>query len=312
LCKASRIFRWADAGRRMARDKQRKILEMKRGLFLVRYAAAADENEPPKITLAPDHESRDALQLIAPPGETETALWRPGACLVLRAISPGSLIVEVEPLSGSRSASSTVRVEPLSVGRLTAEENTTPLKAPLDLAGFALIGHVAGRGDVRVKADEWLAGPAAPARIEGIGIDWRSKPAGVRIRYSVSTAKPQTISQRLLNDGEFAGTRGKALPLTAVAFEVNGDAAPELQLAVEAIFLGSPTSRAVGRRISLTGPTGREPLVGLKVTAENAGVARNVRPAGGSDGAGRVRVFRGRPKSSSAEPSPREKSARAG
>jgi len=295
----------------MMRDKQRKILGVERGLFLVRYAAAADEHQPPKILLTPDRDSREALQLITPPGETETALWRPGACLVLRALSPGNLVVEVEPLAGSRSASSSVRVEPLSMGRLAQAGQLANLAAP-DLAGFRLVGHVAGRGDVRVKADEWLAGPSAPARIEGIGIDWQGKPAGVDIRYSVNTARPQTVSQRLLNSGEFAGTRGKALPLVGVSFEVAGDAAPDLQLAVEAIFLGSPTSRAVGRRIALAGPTGREPLVGLKVTAENARLAANARPADKPDSAGRVRVFRGRPKSGSAEPAPRERAARAG
>ena len=297
----------------MIREKQRKILEVERGLFLVRYVAAADEHEPPKIVVTPDPESTGDLQLITPPGETETTLWKPGACLVLRAISPGSLIVEVEPLSGSRSASSSVRVEPLGVGRSVREaQAATDLEGPLDLAGFTLMGHVAGRGDVRVKADEWLAGPSAPARIEGIAIDWQGKPNGAHIRYSVNTARPQTISQRLLNGGEFAGTRGKALPLVGVAFEVSGDAAPELQLIVEAIFLGSPASRAVGRRILLTGPTGREPLVGLRVTAENAGAATKARSRDRQDSAGRVRVFRGRTKSVSTEAAPREKSARAG
>jgi hypothetical protein len=177
--------------------------------------------------------------------------------LVLRANAPGKLIVEVEPLSPTGSAFSTVRVEPLSVGRSAQQERTADSSEPLDLSSFTLMGHIAGRGDVQVKADEWLAGPSAPSRIEGVAIAWSGKPVGVDIRYVVNTARPQAISQRSLNIGEFAGTRGKALPLVGVAFEVIGDAESNIQLTAEAIFLGSPASRAAGRRISLTGPTGR-------------------------------------------------------
>lgn len=295
----------------MARERQRRVLNIERGLFLVRYVTAADENEPPKISLAADSDSQQALQLLLPPGESEAALWRPGACLVLRATAPGTLIVEVEPLSRTGSAFSTVRVEPLSVGRAGRFERIDPGES-LDLSGFALMGHVAGRGDVQVKADEWLAGPSAPSRIEGVAIAWPNKPVGVDIRYVVNTARPQAISQRPLNIGEFAGTRGKALPLVGVAFEVIGDAASKIQLTAEAIFLGSPASRAVGRRISLTGPTGREPLVGLKLIIDKIGGVSTTRPVE-RENVNRVRVFRGRSKSGSSEDAqPAERSAKTG
>jgi hypothetical protein len=294
----------------MGREKQSKVIEVGRGLFLVRYATAADEHEPPKISLSVDRDSKNSLQFVMPPGETETSLWRPGGCIVLRAAAPGKLIVEVEPLPGSRSASSTVRVEPLDVGRLSPA-----LPANLervDLAGLALIGHVAGRGDVRVAADEWLAGPAAPSRIEGLVIDWPGRPQGVNIHYAVSTAKPQANSQKVLSLGEFAGTRGKALPLVGLGFELIGEGAAEFQLAVEAIFLGAPASRIVGRRISLAGPTGREPLVGLKISAEKVASAINIASVDPKGTAGRVRVFRGRPKSTSADPPAARRAAKAG
>jgi hypothetical protein len=294
----------------MKREKQRRVLDVERGLFLVEYATAADESDPPKISLAADAESQQALQLLLPPGETEATLWRPGACLVLRATAPGKLIVEVEPLSRTSSAFSTVRVEPLSVGRAAQPGQTGDSGEPLDLTGFTLIGHIAGRGDVQVKADEWLAGPSAPSRIEGVAIAWRGKPVGVDMRYLVNTARPQAISQRPLNIGEFAGTRGKALPLVGVAFEVIGDAASKIQLAAEAIFLGSPASRAVGRRVSLSGPTGREPLVGLKLTLEKTGGA-TTRPVE-RDNVSRVRVFRGRGESEPDQASPRRRSGRTG
>jgi len=79
--------------------------------------------------------------------------------------------------------------------------------------------------------------------------------------------------------GSFAGSRGHALPLTGIVFELSGAASSDYQLSVEAAFLGSPTMRVIGRRVVLSGPTGREPLIGLRVNLEPI----NVPAAGEAD-----------------------------
>jgi hypothetical protein len=89
-----------------------------------------------------------------------------------------------------------------------------------------------------------------------------------------------------------------------VVLEMTGNS--ELQLSAEAIFLSAPTLRAIGRRVVLAGPTGREPLVGLRVAVEHvAGVGSSLGPTEESarapeshtpSGSGRVRVFRSRPR----------------
>jgi hypothetical protein len=162
-----------------------------------------------------------------------------------------------------------------------------------------ILGHLTGIGDIWVKSDEWIAGPSAPSRIEGISINWPDKPADLEIHYAVKTAKPQAISGRTMELGSFAGTRGKAMPLVSLMFELSGAAADDHQLTVEAIFLGAPATRLTGKRIVASGPTGREPLVGLRVGLRNGAVA--TRPASKptaakpARAAGRVRVFRSRP-----------------
>ena len=138
----------------------------------------------------------------------------------------------------------------------------------------------------------------APSRIEGISIEWPGKPDDLDIYYAVKTPKPQTASGRKMAVGSFAGTRGKAMPLVGLILELSGPAAAEFQLAVEAIFLGSPATRITGKQVVASGPTGREPLVGLRLSVENVAATARPQPkpaaAKSAQPAGRVRVFRSR------------------
>jgi len=95
--------------------------------------------------------------------------------------------------------------------------------------------------------------------------------------------------------GAYAGTRGQALPITGVVLEMNGT--DGLEFVADAGFLNAPTLRAVGKRVVLSGPTSREPLVGLRIGIERIASAQQVvtaaaprKPAGPA----RVRVFRSR------------------
>ncbi len=281
------------------RAKQQKTVAINRGLFLVRYATAEDQARPPKIRLSPDPASAKDISFLLHPDHNEAVLWQPETCLVGRASVPGKLEVEVLPIEEGGSAAATVRIEHLSQGKATPED------VPRDLlsghADFCLLGHVSGRGDVVVDANEWVAGPTAPSRIEGIAIDWPNKPSNLDIQYSVKTAKPQPGSGRKTEVGSFAGTRGKAMPVVGLMFELSGSGAADLQLTVEAIFLGAPAARITGKRIIASGPTGREPLVGLRLALDSIVEAPQpqAKTAGSKSGqsAGRVRVFRSRSRS---------------
>ena len=118
---------------------------------------------------------------------------------------------------------------------------------PLDLSNFRVLGHVAGQGDVVVDANNWIAGPLAPSRIEGIAVQWPDKLPDLLLRYSVAVAGPRPTMGPLLEAGNFAGTRGRALPLVGATFELSGSAAHGQQLVVDSVFLGSPQLRAVGQ-----------------------------------------------------------------
>ena len=146
--------------------------------------------------------------------------------------------------------------------------------------------------------NEWIAGPIAPSQIEGISLDWPDKPDDLEIRYAVKTTEQQPASARAAGVGSFAGTRGRTIPIVSVLLEMSGPAAFNLQFAVEAVFLGAPIKRTAGKRVVVSGPTGREPLVGLRINIESTSGAeqRTIKSASEPKTVDQTRVFRKRPK----------------
>lgn len=139
--------------------------------------------------------------------------------------------------------------------------------APVGAAahGLQVLAHLARLGDVTVAPDQWLGGPAAPTRIEGFMLKWPTKPNDLGIRYSAVVAGQRPAEVRSVDAGEFAGTRGKGRPVLGIAMELSGPAARQYTIVAECMFLGAPAKRVSGTSISVSGPSGREPLVGLKL-----------------------------------------------
>jgi hypothetical protein len=301
----------------MNEANKQKIVDLDRGLFLVNYKSAEDPEAAPRVAVAPYPGHEKHMELVLHPDAQEAMLWEPNTSLVVRVTSPGKLQVQVLPRFPGSSRAAVVRIEPVNFGGISGAvqqkdrgvlqpRNDAPVVAMhASPAGFKLLGHVAGIGDVNVGLDEWIAGPSAPSRIEGISLDWSGRPANVNIRYAVQFANAQPGSGRMVPLGQFAGTRGRALPLTGVVLEMDGPG--NLEFIAEAIFLGAPTLRAIGRRVVLSGPTGREPLVGLRINLEGISAAAEPPPpseetrapnkkASDAPGSRKIRVFRARPK----------------
>lgn len=292
---------------------QQKVVQLDRGLFFVSYKSAEDMAAPPRVMVspAPGHERR--IELVLHPDADEAVLWQPNSALVVRVEAPATLLVQVLPMRHGGSRAAAVRIEPITPGSPPTLSRTTMAFAPTAAApasaltqdvgpGLRLLAHVAGRGDVLVGQNSWIAGPTAPSRVEGIMLDWPDMPAGLDIRYAVQFANPQAGNSKLVPLGTFAGTRGRALPITGIVLEMSGTS--DLQFVAEAVFLSAPTLRATGRRVVLSGPTGREPLVGLRINVEGVQPIEEAVPvqpealkAGRKEASsGRVRVFRSRPR----------------
>ena len=285
----------------MEREKQQQTVAINRGLFLIRYAEAEDQAQPPKVLVSPDASSKKDISFLLHPDHDEAVLWQPETCLVVRALAAGKLDVLVVPMQEGGSVAATVRIEPLNQGKAIPVQKSVRGAVAQNSGDFRILGHVSGLGDVQVNSNEWLAGPSAPSRIEGISLQWPGKPQNIDVHYAVKTAKPQTISGQKVGLGTFAGTRGKAMPIVGLMFELSGAGTADFQLSAEAIFLGAPAMRSTGKRIVVSGPTGREPLVGLRLNVESVRDAAQTQAIASASKAkrseGRVRVFRSRSKS---------------
>jgi hypothetical protein len=285
--------------------EHQKTVDLDRGLFLVNYKSAEDSNAPPKVALSAV-DGRERIEFILHPDATEPSLSRPNSALVVRAHAQARLQVQIVPMRAGGSRAATVSIEPIQSGQLASiargMDHNAAMAPELNLDAFKLLAHVAGIGDVVAGPRAWIAGPAAPSRIEGLALEWPGKPADLDIRYAVELANAQAGSARMVPLGTFAGTRGRAMALTSVMLQMDGN--PDLQFSAEAIFLSAPSLRAIGRRVVLSGPTGREPLVGLRVSVERIAsiVAPDqiARPAPAPATSGRVRVFRSKPRQEAA------------
>lgn len=311
---------------------QQKVVQLDRGLFFVSYKSADDAVAPPRVVVAPapGHERR--IELVLHPDADEAVLWQPNTSLVVRVEAPATLNVQVLPLRPGGSRAAAVRIEPINHGTPPTLTRTPMAYVPGGMApgtpmlagavpygtdvgpGLRVLAHVAGIGDVMVGQNAWIAGPAAPSRIEGVALEWPDMPLGANIRYAVQFANAQAGAGKMVPLGTFAGTRGRALPITGLVLEMSGGG--DMQFVAEAVFLSAPTLRATGRRVVLSGPTGREPLVGLRINIENLPpldlplplpeqAPASSQPAAQASGrkdvsSGRVRVFRSRPRQDAA------------
>jgi hypothetical protein len=281
------------------RGKQSKVLDVDKGLLLLRYATADDDKRPPKIRILVNPKHTGCVELVLNPEHSDAVLWQPGSCLVVRATAPAQLFVEVIAIEEGGSTAATLKIETLSQGKATAPArkqaaSRSVADSEIDLRRLTVRGHVAGIGDVTVRADEWIAGPVAPARVEGLSVDWPGKPDDVDIRYAVRLARPHAVSGKAMQLGDYAGTRGRALPIVGVSLELTGKAAVKFRLTAEAVFLGAPVQRVSGAQVEMAGPTRREPLVGFRLRLDEVNVPLQLAhaPAVKPKLSGRVRVFR--------------------
>jgi hypothetical protein len=284
--------------KRVKSQAKRKFIEIDRGLFLVRYSGADDSRRPPTVRISLDPSSDGNGHVILHPDAKDPILSEPGTALAVKASARAKLLVEVTPTEENGSTVATVQVEALNPGVTPPPARVKRGTGKPALTGLRVVGHVAGIGDVVVKAGEWMAGPMAPSRIEGFAVQWPDMPEGLEFRYAVKAAQANSATGRMTDAGTFAGTRGKALPLVSLVLELSGDDADEHELEVDALFLGAPAIHKSGQRVMLSGPTGREPLVGLRIgmTSSHEAEAPRPRVARPQRTRSRVRVFSGRSK----------------
>jgi hypothetical protein len=226
--------------------------------------------------LRPTEESEAFVDILSAPGLVNGFLAEPGDCAVIRSERPARLQLKIRAQGVEGSLDASFRIEPILYAGAPAA--VAPQAAAQDAggAGFKLVGHVARRGDVAVDPGVWIAGPESPAPIEGVGV-LGALPAGlgVEIQPLVGTSPPRWLDWA--PPGAFVGTRGRALPLVGLRMRLAGERAADFDLAVDALFLGSPIVSRRGRDIEVIGPAAGDPLVGLRLDLVSGGVESDIR-----------------------------------
>lgn len=252
------------------------IVSLQPGLYAFRYKAAKAEpgrNYSVSLARAPIGGGTIEFFGLSKGAGSDAELRHLEDCAVVR-VSQASASVLIAEYFADKAAFDN-RVE-ISIERLdgaarvtaaakTAVKSKLPysvktLNAFGDLLPVQLLGHIERRGDVTV-AQGWLGDPTATARIEGFSAQWgQQPPANVELYYGCATSGQHQIS--MMPVGSFSGSRGKALPINALCFDLRGPDKERYKLVGEAVFAGAPAVTIHSGNV-LTGPSGKEPLVAL-------------------------------------------------
>lgn len=238
-----------------------------RGLYLLRYGSGPVAGPIPVAIVSPAVGSEPFIDVISTPGVTPGLLSRPGEILVVRAERSGDLSIKLSRRSVEAAFDASFKIELISAAIPTAPHaGANPaVEAFADNSlGLRIRAHVARRGDVEVGDAEWVAGPNAPAAIEGLEV-CGVLPAGLQIEMQVLIAASRPCWLDWTAPNVFCGTRGRATPLLGVRFRLVGPASASFVINAEALFLGSPLVACRGVNVELLSPSGVDPLVGLKL-----------------------------------------------
>jgi hypothetical protein len=229
-------------------------LHVEPGLHVLRYVSSAAGEDGPSVVPAVGPEAGGRIRLIAAPDKPRCELARPGECLVVVAEAAGTIRLEVTARRPQGSLDAVLRLELLENAAQT-ERSSSQVNEP-----FRVIAHLSRRGDVEVAAGEWAGGPGIPAMLEGLTI--LGRPVQAR---ALSTVGGERHWSPWAPAGTFLGSRGRSQPLVGLSLKIEEGQEPGSELAMEALFLGSPIVKRRGREIEAVGPFGNEPIVGLRI-----------------------------------------------
>ena len=259
------------------------------GLHIFRYVSFQGGGAPALARLIPPGEGVTLLDM---PGRERGVLRRPGDCVALRADRASEVVVGLWRGSVNGSLEASFRLEPIVLVE-EAQALAQPVRA--GKGGLSFVAHLANRGDVAFAQNVWAGGPDAPAALEGIEIVGEPEGGKLEIQVLVGSRPPRW--SQWVGAGQYAGTRGHRLPLTGLRLRVSPEAVG-VEIAAEALFLGSLVASQRGRQVEFVSGSGVDPLVGVKVAVESVQANRPSRfvteeaDAQPRDKEPRVRVFR--------------------
>jgi hypothetical protein len=240
------------------------------GSYLLRYVSAGAANHPPVVRVKASPKDGKGISLVPVTDDLGRGLRSPGDYLLVHAKRTGAIDLTVSANRPNGSLEAEVRLERIAAIEEPQKKAVAKTSVKIAARGIEpeveILAHVSHRGDLVSAQGEWICGPDCPMPIEGIEIRWPNKPAGVSLGYEVAAGVRKRERSRELQVGQFAGSRGEASPLVGIKLHLTGPNAAHYELVADALFLGSQVDSRSGQEIFFAGSTGREPLVGLRLS----------------------------------------------
>ncbi|MCJ2043477.1 hypothetical protein MKK58_02795 [Methylobacterium sp. J-078] len=247
-------------------SERESVINFPAGFYLLRYKRSVGTGEHPTIEVRVPPEHARSIILVSSPFEDPGIIGRPGGCLVIRAEHVGEVRVIVRPRAGSRNGEAELELEPLAHDSTTGSiQHGRGSKAGGD-PEISVLGHVSRRGDITVGSDIWLAGPDAPAPIEGIALQLQRGDNDLSLEYQVLIGDSKGGWTPWAGQTNFVGTRGMHKPIVGFRVRLTGQSSRDYTLNVSGLFLGANIETKQGSAVELLSPAEIDPLVGLKVS----------------------------------------------
>jgi hypothetical protein len=285
--------------RNVSARERNHTLVLEAGLYLLRYASTRAAGNPPFIQIQPADADVDTISFMPGPGAAHQRLREPGSYLLVQATRPGALELTVCAQRTNGSLDAEVRLEKIVTEQSAYKDAFIKADDADQIEASSpdveVLAHVSHRGDAISKQGDWVCGPSMPMPIEGFEIRWPNRPVDVDLVYSVYSGRRNRQRSREAHAGHFVGTRGKSAPLMGLTLGLKGRRASEYELRCDALFLGSQVLSKRGTEVSLSGPTGQEPLVGFRLSIASrvkSYSAMQVTNPKSAKPSGRVRVYR--------------------
>jgi DNA end-binding protein Ku len=215
---------------------------------------APAEPPPPELIPEPEAAVAPAFSLEPEPAPSEP---------------PPELVAEVAALSSAPELELEPEAEPLEPDLLPLPE-PEPVPGPQDI-GTEILLHIMGLGDRRYVEPGWAGNPGSRRQIEALSIRPRDGLTASAIEFRVFAQEGRATAW--VSNGNYAGTRGRNLPLTGFAVRPVNDLGGRLEIAYEGSFFEGGVVGPKRNGELCVSPIADDPLEAVRVTIVDQGEA---------------------------------------
>lgn len=135
--------------------------------------------------------------------------------------------------------------------------------------GSEILLHIMGLGDRRYVEPGWAGNPGSKRQIEALSIRPREGLAASSVEFRVFAQEGRATAW--VSNGNYAGTRGRNLPLTGFAVRPTGEAGERLQIEYEGSFFEGGVVGPKRNGELCVSPVADDPLEAIRVTILDRG-----------------------------------------